>query len=203
MTQVVNGKRLADDVTVASKLLCGRCVCKFLQELVYKPPLAIEVEEVGRAIGVGDLVLQVLERGSEGPREHLDFFLRDKNAQFLVGADPFPPRVRWEPYLGYQTGAQCTRWLTGRFFDIVYKNRFAVLSYARTTSGIVEATVEMLLLGYPVSMTKRALGNVRNPTLAPWRKIAIDWIRAFVVEPVRRRSLQEAAWTTRRSLGLC
>lgn len=203
VTQVVNGKRLADDVTVASKLLCANCVCKFLRRLVYKAPLKLEVEEIGQNIGVGDLELQILRAGLHGEREHLDVFLRDKNAQFLVGAAPAPPRIRWEPFLGYQTGMQCTRWLTGRFFDIVYKNKHAVMAQARTTSGVIEAAVEMLALSYPLSMVKRAIGNIRNPGLERWRKIVLDWVKVFVVEPIVVKALQDAAWRTRVSLGLC
>jgi len=203
MTQIVNGKRLADDVTVASKVLCGPCICEFLETLVYKPPLAIEVEEVGRRIGVGDLSLQVLHSGGPVTSEILDFFLNDKNSQYLVGAAPHPPRIRWEPFLGYQSGAQCARWLTGRFYDIVYKNRFAVMAKQRTTCGVIEATVEMLLLNYPLSMVRRALGSLRNPVLAPWRKIATDWLRVCVVTPVVAKELQDAAWRTRLAMGLC
>jgi hypothetical protein len=85
----------------------------------------------------------------------------------------------------------------------VYKNKHAVMAQARTTSGVIEAAVEMLALNYPRSMVKRAIGNIRNPGLERWRKIVLDWVKVFVVEPIVVKALQDAAWRTRVSLGLC
>jgi hypothetical protein len=52
-------------------------------------------------------------------------------------------------------------------------------------------------------MVKRAIGNIRNPGLERWRKIVLDWVKVFVVEPIVVKALQDAAWRTRVSLGLC
>lgn len=202
VASVINGKRIADDVTVASKLLCSRCVCEFLEKVVYKAPLAIEVEEIGRTIGVADLELSVVDDGRGGD-EFLDFYQRDKNQDYVLGLASAPKRIRWEPWLGYQTVRQVQQWLVGRYHDVVAKNAFALMKEARQTAGVVEATAEMVLLRYPRSMLVRALKSIRTPSLARWIKVALEWVQTKVVYPVVEKQVQDAAWKTRVTLGLC
>ena len=192
MTQVINGKRIADDTTIGSKLHCGDCVVQFMEEEVYKKPLAIEVEEVGQDIGVADLRLCVVE-GADG-EEFLDMWKQDKNADFVVGAAAAAPRVRYEPWLGYQSRRTVTEWLRGRLHDDIQKNGAALQTKERTAAAVVSAAAEFRLLGYPNSFLLKAVRDIRDPGLAPVRKIIVDWLSKFAKEGATQKEIQEEVW---------
>lgn len=199
---MINGKRIVGDVTVGSKVLCSDCVCEFLEKLVYKAPLAIEVEEVGRTTGVADLEPSIIE-GDGDQEEFLDVYQRDKSQEYVLGLVARPKRIRWEPWLGHQTVHQIQQWLVGRFHDVVEKNGHALLKKERQRCGIVEAMAEMVLLDYPKSMIVRALKGIRNPALTEWVKLAQEWVETKVSFPAVEKKVQDAVWATRIASRLC
>jgi hypothetical protein len=124
MQQVIAGSRIADDATLLSKVVCGKCIVRFAQEVVYRRRLPVEEEEIGPAIGVADLGLAVktLPDGSL----FLDIFKRDKNADWVIGAATRAARVRYEPFLQYQSISQIRGWISGRLVDEQRKNALSL-----------------------------------------------------------------------------
>jgi hypothetical protein len=200
LQQVVNGRGIADDATLCSKVLCGECIVAFAQKMVYRKRLPVEPEELGAEISVADLSLKVRELANG--QLHLDVWKKDKNDDWCIGAVPRPPRVRYEPALGYQTKRQICSWMICRFIDEKRKNALALEAGQRTGIGVISACAEWMLLGYTTKQLRRALHGVRSPEVAHLRKLAEGWLRTAPegphpgrADPDRsRRAVQQHCW---------
>ncbi len=119
---------------------------------------------------------------------------QDKNADFVVGAAAAAPRVRYEPWLGYQSRRTVTEWLRGRLHDDIQKNGAALQTKERTAAAVVSAAAEFRLLGYPNSFLLKAGRDIRDPGLAPVRKIIVEWLSKFAKEGATQKEIQEEVW---------
>ena len=87
-----------------------------------------------------------------------------------------------------------TEWLRGRLHDDIQKNGAALQTKERTAAAVVSAAAEFRLLGYPNSFLLKAVRDIRDPGLAPVRRIIVDWLLKFAKEGATRKEIQEEVW---------
>ena len=116
--EVVRGRRLADDITFASRVLCPDCLYEWAK-LVYRG-LKWEAEEKGRKTVMCDRRLELKWRiMKQGQNETVsEEFLRatrhDKNTEYVQGAAESPNRVRFQPWPGHVQKQEAQSWVVGR-----------------------------------------------------------------------------------------
>ena len=196
--EVYNGKRLADDITLFSKVNCAECIFSFAKG-VYLAPLEVEREEDGQQIRVCDLELQIL--GSAAEVEVLEIRKFDKNAAYVVGECDSPPRVRYQPYLGKPIPATITAWFAGRWHDEILKNKLSAYHAGLASAGAVDAVAEVLLFGHPFGVVMRGVKGIRDPALVWLRNSAMMWLRRYVCFESGCAQIQRAAWSFHVDIG--
>ena len=87
-----------------------------------------------------------------------------------------------------------TEWLRGRLHDDIQKNRAALQTKERTAAAVVATAAEFRLLGYPSSFLLKAVRDVRDPELAPVRRIIVEWLLKFAKEGAAQKEIQEEVW---------
>jgi hypothetical protein len=176
----IAGKRIADDITLMSSEICWRCLASWARRM-YRKPLAIELEDKGRATTMADRFVQIEERpdGSEWLRVRR----ADKNTDWVHGYESTRPRVRYAPPLGQVTISQVRGWLVGRWLDELNKNGSDPEASVLIPWASMAALAEFQLLGYRSSFLRKVVRSVRHPELSGVSRLGVKWLNMFAECP--------------------
>jgi len=199
LCEIINGKRIADDACLASRVLCSKCMWVFAKRLLYRRPLLPEQEESGREVQLADRRLRVV--GENHDCEDLVAERVDKNSDFIIGASPEAVRVRYCPNLGYTSCREMGGWIIARLADEVNKVHTGNHQAARLQVRTVDCAAELLLLGYSTRQVGKAFRYVRQPRLELLREVGLVWLSQLHGSPAQRE-IQDAAWAFRKQKGI-
>jgi hypothetical protein len=148
---------------------------------MYRKPLAIELEDKGRATTMADRFVQIEERpdGSEWLRVRR----ADKNTDWVHGYESTRPRVRYAPPLGQVTISQVRGWLVGRWLDELNKNGSDPEASVLIPWASMAALAEFQLLGYRSSFLRKVVRSVRHPELSGVSRLGVKWLNMFAECP--------------------
>jgi hypothetical protein len=196
---VLDGKIIADDAVVFSKLLWPKCIRRFIR-WTYKRPLVPELEAEGQDIDLADRKMKIfLDSIGE---EDLEAFRMDKNEAYVVGMAPSPPRVRFTPNLGYTTTRQISAWIIGRFHDELKKNLTSYRFPEVCAVHAVDTVAEILLLNYSRARVFKALKYVRTPELHDMRDIARNWVLGMTTDGSTETDIKRNVWDFHVMIGI-